>query len=77
LLPKHKTAKYIGAKAIPLGIPEQKILSKYIVDNNQEPLFKNGKGRALSRAEYGRKIGRAIKKTGYRNLCRIKLGIRH
>jgi integrase len=76
ILPKHKTEKYIGVKAVPLGIEEQEILSKYVtnIDDNA-PIFQNSKKKELSRAEYGRKIKKAIEKNGLKKF--IPYQIRH
>jgi integrase len=63
VLPGHKTYKKIGKRAIPIGLEEQGILLKYIDFQKPEmPVFKNSKGTAYSRAEYGRKIKKAIEK---------------
>jgi integrase len=74
VLSKHKTEKYIGVKAVPLGIEEQEILSKYIIDD-ESPIFKNSQKKEFSRAEYGRKIKKAIEKNNLKKF--IPYQIRH
>lgn len=63
VLDSHKTEKHIGVKAIPLGIEEQKILTKYLEGLNADSyVFRNSNGNMFSSNEYGRKIKKAIEK---------------
>jgi integrase len=75
ILSNHKTTKYIGNKVVPLGIQEQEILSKYSGKSKESPIFMNSKKKAISRAEYGRKIKAAIEKNNLKKF--VPYQIRH
>jgi integrase len=60
VLPKHKTEKYIGTKAIPLGKDEQKILTKYLNQPLDSFLFWNSHRKPMTRVCYDRNVKEAI-----------------
>jgi integrase len=75
VLPEHKTKKFIGVKAIPLGLEEQEILGKYISDDPQTRVFKRANGKPITVAAMGRKLKSVIEK---KNLEKFTLyQIRH